>query len=80
MAKPIFIVGVPDELTDNDFLKIKENLIGQLRDYHTLVYTHTKTELEFNAFYEKDFNEVKYEELKELIFKLIKERGDEIPT
>jgi hypothetical protein len=80
MVKPIFIVGVPKELTENDFLKIKENLISQLRDYHTLIYTHTKPELEFNAFYEKDFNEVKYEELKELITKLIKERGNEIQT
>ncbi len=70
MAKPIFLVGLPhrDEGYVND---IVEGLNLKLTDYHTIVYMHHKDDTEFRVFYEKDFDEVKFEELKEIVRSLM---------
>lgn len=66
MAKPIFLVALPYEATDK-IQDIQKSLEQQLTDYHTLIYIHNKDEIEFRAVYEKDFDEIKFEELKEII-------------
>jgi hypothetical protein len=66
MAKPIFLVGLPYEAA-NQIHVFQQELDRVLTDYHTLIYIHNKDEIEFRAFYEKDFNEVKYEELKSIV-------------
>lgn len=69
MAKPIFTIGVPsldgnleldDEILNNIFNTIKE-------DYWVFIHPTTGDDCVFNVYYEKDFNEVKYEELKQII-------------
>lgn len=66
MAKPIFLVALPYK--DIPVIQdIQKNLEQQLTDYHTLIYIHNKEDIEFRAIYEKDFDEVKFEELKEIV-------------
>ena len=66
MAKPIFLVAIPYEGFKN-FEDIQERIEEQLTDYHVLVYFHNKEDIEFHALYEKDFNEIKFEELKQIV-------------
>ena len=66
MAKPIFLVALPYEAAKN-IQDIQKKLEQQLTDYYPLIYLHNKDEIEFRAVYEKDFDEVKFEELKEIV-------------
>jgi hypothetical protein len=72
MTKPIFIVGLPANTSDYAVEHTKEHLDAQLTGYYILVHTHQGEEAEFDCFYEKDFNEVKYEELKQIVKELNK--------
>ena len=68
MSRPIFTVGLPLNDFDQERLKETAPLIKDAApDYNVLVYTHGGNEFKFDVYYEKDFNEVKYEELKEII-------------
>jgi hypothetical protein len=68
MAKPIFIIFIPVEMT-KEMDKIQEQLTNKLDDYHILSVTHEKPEIEFKAFYEKDFTEIKFTELRQICLK-----------
>jgi hypothetical protein len=69
MPKPIFLIGVPREHnTANDLRLIQNDISNTIKgEYYVLVYSHFKKEIEFKVFYEKDFDEVKYEELKQIV-------------
>lgn len=68
MAKPIFLVGVPIYFEQQTVQNIQQMLEEKIQDYHPLVYTKKDgEEIEFKALYEKDFDEIKFEELKELV-------------
>lgn len=71
MPKPIFTIGLPSQTTREAYeetLKQIENRKDLTEDYHVLVYMNPNSEdFQFNAFYEKDFDEVKFEELKQFI-------------
>lgn len=71
MAKPIFIIAVPQRDAD-EIPFIMQNLKDTMSDYHHIVYPHSKDEPEFKVFYEKDFDEVKYEELKQIVIDRLK--------
>ncbi len=71
MAKPIFLVALPYEEADN-IPDVQKCLEQQLIDYYIIVYIHQKDEVEFRAVYEKDFDEVKFEELKSIVSEYIK--------
>lgn len=71
MPKPIFTIGLPSQTTREAYEETSKE-IGRrkdlLEDYHVLVYINPKSEdFHFNTFYEKDFDEVKLEELKQFI-------------
>ena len=76
MAKPIFVVGIPNKFyqLDSEIIeKIQTNLDKRFNDYHVLVYSQYITDdLKFDCFYEKDFNEVKYKELKKIVKEKLK--------
>ena len=63
-SKPIFVIEVPK---GNDIAKIRNAVKIDLYDYHVLVFASPITEIKFNAFYAKDMNEVKFNELKEIV-------------
>lgn len=66
MAKPIFLVGYPHEIAQSieiDQMKLEH----KMPDYYPLAYIHNKKDMEFKVFYEKDFDEVKFEELKQIV-------------
>ena len=68
MAKPIFLVGLPMDFETNIVQNIQQMLEDKIQDYHPLVYIKKDgDEIDFKALYEKDFDEVKFEELKELV-------------
>lgn len=67
MAKPIFLVALPSYESFKTVEDIQKKIEGHLIDYHVLVYMHNKEDLEFHALYEKDFDEVKFEELKQIV-------------
>ena len=64
--KPIVVIILKDILPTDTFNKIYKSVEGKLKDYHVLLIDGgEKTDVK--VFYEKDFTEVKYEELKEII-------------
>jgi hypothetical protein len=69
MAKPIFTVSIHNSATQEDVQRVEEMLINKLPDYHVLIYLSPSEEPIFKTFYDKDFTEVNYEELKEIIKK-----------
>ena len=68
MAKPIFIINVPvgiGQAITKDIETAAAKKLGE--EYHVLVVSTTGSNITFEAFYEKNFNQVKYEELKEIV-------------
>lgn len=72
MTKPIFLVGIPQPENIEIIARIQETLEEKLEQYYPLVYTTSGSEMEFKCFFEKDFNEVKFEELKEIVRNAVK--------
>ncbi len=66
MAKPIFIIEIP-YINSEDSDRIEHNLQKKLTDYHVLVIGTDVTEINYKVFYEKDFTEINYSELKKNI-------------
>lgn len=71
MIKPIFLVGLPTSYENAAIEKIQKNIQGKLNDYHVLVYPSINVDFDFKCFFEKDFEDVKFEELKEMVIKSI---------
>ena len=67
MTKPIFLVGVPRNMDYEQVLNAQVELERQLDGYYSLVYQTNQDEIKFQCFYEKDFDEVKFEELKQIV-------------
>lgn len=68
MPKPIFLVGLPMSRTDHhQYERVALELTKKLMDYHVLVYPTIEVEPQYKCFYEKDFDEVKFEELKQIV-------------
>jgi hypothetical protein len=65
--KPIFTIGIPIRIPIDDVAPLMESITDKFSDYHVLFYTSEEREFEFKCFYEKDFNEVKFEELKKMV-------------
>ena len=71
-AKPIFIVSIPSKNANEYVAELTEILNKRLNDYHVLVVQYDEIDFpEFKVFYEKDFNKVKYEELKAIVSKYV---------
>ena len=51
---------------------VQKNLERKLEQYYLLVYQTNGSEIDFKCFFEKDFNEVKFEELKEIVRNAVK--------
>lgn len=71
-AKPIFLIALPYQMV-SELDNVQKGLEGKMPDYYILIYPHAKDEVEFQCFYEKDFNEVKYEEMKQLVIDKLSE-------
>jgi len=67
MPKPIFLVGLPQMVTQEMIENVQKTLEYKLEEYYPLVYLSGSSEIEFKCFFEKDFDEVKFEELKEIV-------------
>ena len=72
MTKPIFAVGLPIKETQEIIGDVQCDLDDKFNDYQILVYPHSGDDVKFDCFYEKDFNEVKYEELKTIVKQRLK--------
>jgi hypothetical protein len=68
MAKPILVVTIPQTPTQEYLQGFSQDVTQRIaNEYHVLVIVGDVTKVE--VFYEKDFNQVKYEELKAIIEK-----------
>ncbi len=75
MAKPICVIKVNMDADLGggqrvNLWKIREYMLKELMDYHVFVLPNMEDEsdiFEFQVFYEKDFTEIQYEELRKLI-------------
>lgn len=67
IAKPIFIIETPLVWTADQQYILKKALCNKFEDYYILVLKGNDNGYKFTAFYEKDFNDVKYDELKKII-------------
>ena len=85
MAKPILTVGLPSGTFKETINSTSDRLNcpkkGLSKEYHILCYAQTNgEEIKFEVFYEKDFTEVQYEELKQIIINNISKKEDEQTT
>jgi hypothetical protein len=68
MAKPIFLVELPISTNEEEVIGIQSMLESKMTDYYSIVYrSRSSYDIDFKVFYEKDFDEIKYEELKEMV-------------
>jgi hypothetical protein len=65
-AKPILIVRLPKQVI-NEITIIAEGFTEKFNDYHVLCLLSDVCQAEFECYYEKDFNEVNFEELKQIV-------------
>ncbi len=72
MAKPIFVVKIPSEVSVDDTINIQDNLTKQLPDYHVLVVSCIVKDIQFQCFYDKDMTHAKAEDIKSSILAKIK--------
>lgn len=67
-VKPILVVGLPEDAPKEAIDLVGEKISSTIdEEYHVLVYISKKIDFSFQVFYEKDFDEVKYEELKQIV-------------
>ncbi len=69
-TKPIFIIGL--HLATMHEIAIIEEKTKHITDYHVLIIKTDYNEPIFKVFYEKDFNKIKFDELKEIVKKGLK--------
>lgn len=84
MAKPIFTIGFPWIIDQSDdYMDINRQTEDNIhafnemvrvtepwnKDYHVLLYTSNTEEPVFQAFYDKDFTDGKFEEFKAMVEK-----------
>jgi hypothetical protein len=68
MPKPIFLIGVSNDIRNEEQVQnIRKAIQRKIKDYHVLVYTSKTSGFYFKCFYEKDFDNVRFEELKEIV-------------
>lgn len=72
MTKPIFLVGLPQMASIEQIEEVQKNLERKIEQYYPLVYQTNGNEIDFKCFFEKDFDEVKYEELKQIVRDAVK--------
>tara|TARA_R110000823_G_scaffold143245_2_gene273425 strand:- start:164 stop:382 length:219 start_codon:yes stop_codon:yes gene_type:complete len=72
MAKPIFIVEAPIFNTPEECENVQKVLENKLNDYHVLVVQMDVNDFNFKVFYNKDFTEINYDELRKLINEKLK--------
>tara|TARA_X000001382_G_scaffold129932_1_gene123247 strand:+ start:38 stop:256 length:219 start_codon:yes stop_codon:yes gene_type:complete len=72
MAKPILIVEAPMMQTREEFVNTQKALEDKLNDYHVLIVPTNVDDFNFKVFYDKDFTEINYDELKKLIKEKLK--------
>ena len=72
-VKPIFVVGFPTRLNPEVVERQFHTLEKQLKGYHVIAYTdNTLKAVRFECF-NCELNEIKYQELKDKLFKTIKD-------
>lgn len=76
MVKPIFITIVNQIMSEQTYNNRAKGLEDKFKDYHILLmYDEDQKEtFNFKVFYEKDFNKVKFEELKRIVKKQFKKQ------
>lgn len=74
MIKPIFLVGIPmlnetnTEEDQRNAHNLQKSLEQELDQYYPLVYMQSgSSEISFKCFFEKDFDKIKFEELKQIV-------------
>jgi hypothetical protein len=72
MAKPILIVEAPMMQTHEEFANVQKVLEKKLNDYHVLMVQMDVNNFNFKVFYDKDFTEINYNELRKLINEKLK--------
>lgn len=74
MSKPIAVINIPygGAVTWNACNELTEEHNREKPDYYWFfLLSHTAESIEFEVFYEKDFSQITYDELKELILEKI---------
>ena len=70
MAKPIVLVSLNRHANVQHVQEVSNMISEKLTDYHVIVtLTRFLEETKFEVFYEKDFTDIKYQELKSIIEK-----------
>ena len=67
MQKPILTIGIPEYADVNSL----SDMVKAIKDYHVFLWIgQDLTKPDFQVIYEKDFNEMEYNEVVEMINKL----------
>jgi hypothetical protein len=74
MAKPIFLVKIPDGVEMGIIVRVQEKLSNELPDYHVLMVAESGvSDISFQAFYDKDLIEKDFETFKQEVRRMINE-------
>ena len=70
-AKPILVISIGKFITQKEIAEFYQRIekMGMGDDYYILIVPSAKEETEVNVFFERTFNEIKYQELKAYITK-----------
>jgi hypothetical protein len=71
-TKPILFIQFSRYIGERELKDIRPKLNDKIKDYYVITTTSTLANTKIEVFYEKDFNAIKYKELKEIIKNSIK--------
>lgn len=69
MASPIFLVQVPQFISESDMVKIRESISERIKDWHVLVAKTGVEDVTFTAFSEQGAIDVELESLQKMLLK-----------
>ena len=67
MAKPILTIGLPFGWSASELREAQERFKTAMPDYYVIFYDVLKSVPQFNVFYDKDFVEINYDELRDML-------------
>lgn len=78
MSKPIVVIKMPQYASNNDINSLAEQFrLGTIQqDYHIIMFGTKLNDIDVQVYYEKDFNKVKFEELKDIIEKSVNHESE----
>jgi hypothetical protein len=74
--KPIILLGLPKSTDIEMFSEIQKSLEQKIEQYYVISYINNEENVDFQVFFEKDFDESGFEGIKEYVKNLTQKQND----